>query len=233
MATTTGTGTPGFGRRPDPMSRPRRAKLDHRASRRPNRRRLAVVLQHDGNAGQKIGWGAPLTVVTQNIDNLHQDAGSTTVYAVHGTLFEVVYADLRFLRLMSRRELTVVAARLAKLRRAWLLPLARLVWALRPLIGLKWTKLYRPKLVLFGDAMCEPDWSQAVAAAQACDCVLQVGCSGQVFPAAMLTLTAKEHGAAVIAIDPEDTASDLWLRGTAGDMLPRLLQAAFDTDEPH
>ncbi len=159
-----------------------------------------------------------------------EDAGSTVVYSVHGTLFEIVFGQRRFLRLLSRRDLQRIGNRLARLRSAWVLPLIRLLLAIRPLVGLSWRGIHRPKLVLFGDALCQPDWNLAIEAMQSCDCVLQVGCSGQVFPAALLTLVAKEHEATVIAIDLEDTAADIWLRGPAGEILPDLLEAAFDED---
>ena len=53
-----------------------------------------------------------VTVVTQNIDNLHQEAGSTIVHEVHGSLFEIVTRRGRFLRLLSRRQLLRMAERL-------------------------------------------------------------------------------------------------------------------------
>ena len=46
-----------------------------------------------------------VTVATQNIDNLHQDAGSTVVYEVHGSLFEIVTLGGRFVRRLSRAEM--------------------------------------------------------------------------------------------------------------------------------
>ncbi len=50
-----------------------------------------------------------VTVVTQNIDNLHQEAGNTIVHEVHGSLFEVVTRRGRFIRLLSRRQLLQIA----------------------------------------------------------------------------------------------------------------------------
>ncbi len=191
------------------------------AAARPNRAHRAI---------ERLEHHTRVTVVTQNIDGLHEDAGSTVVYSVHGTLFEIVFGQRRFLRLLSRRDLQRIGNRLARLRSAWVLPLIRLLLAIRPLVGLSWRGIHRPKLVLFGDALCQPDWNLAIEAMQSCDCVLQVGCSGQVFPAALLTLVAKEHEATVIAIDLEDTAADIWLRGPAGEILPDLLEAAFDED---
>ena len=50
-----------------------------------------------------------VTVVTQNIDNLHQEAGSTIVHEIHGSLFEVVTRRGRFVGLLSRRQLLQIA----------------------------------------------------------------------------------------------------------------------------
>ena len=166
-----------------------------------------------------------VTVVTQNIDNLHQGAGSTIVHEVHGSLFEVTRRG-RFLRLLSRRQLILMAERLDSARRGWFV-LPRTLLAVRPMAGLGLRGLHLPRLVLFGDAMAEPAWSNALAAAQACDCMIQVGTSGNVWPAAMLPQEAKSVGASVITIDPNCGGGDVWLRGTAATVLPRLIEAAF------
>ena len=85
-----------------------------------------------------------------------------------------------------------------------------------------------PRIVLFGDAMAEPAWSRAQDAARNYDCMIQVGTSGLVLPAAMLPLEAKAAGAKIITVDPHEGESDVWLRGTAAAMLPQLVEAAFD-----
>jgi NAD-dependent deacetylase len=95
---------------------------------------------------------------------------------------------------------------------------------MRPWLGLGFRGLHRPKLVLFGDAMAEPDWSMASSAVRDCDCLIQVGCSGVVLPAAMLPMEAKDAGATIIAIDPRPTPADYWIEGTAGEVLPKLVR---------
>ncbi len=165
-----------------------------------------------------------VTVVTQNIDALHQHAGNTIVHEIHGSLFELVSLHGRFRSLLSRGQLQRIANRVAKCRRGPL-ALARLALAIRPWLGLGIRGLHRPKLVLFGDAMAEPDWTMATRAVEECDCFLQVGCSGVVLPAAMLPAQAKAAGAITIAIDPQPATADIWLPGTAADILPALLTA--------
>jgi NAD-dependent deacetylase len=167
-----------------------------------------------------------VTVVTQNIDNLHRDAGSTIVHEVHGSLFEVVTRRGRFLRLLSRRELLRMAEALGRARRGWFV-LPRVLLAIRSMAGLGPRGLHLPRIVLFGDAMAEPAWSKAMEAANSCDCLIQVGTSGLVMPAATLPQMARMAGAKVITIDPNEGGGDAWIRGTAAEMLPRLVAMAF------
>jgi NAD-dependent deacetylase len=166
-----------------------------------------------------------ITVVTQNVDGLHQEAGSTTVHEIHGTLMETVTESGRFHSLLSRQDLQRIAARLERAGKGTL-SLPRILWAVRPLAGIGIHGTYRPKVVLFNDAMSEPAWSQAQQAAEEADCVLQIGCSNAVYPAALLPSIAKDNGADVIAVDPNHAISDIWLRGTATEVVPVLLREA-------
>lgn len=144
----------------------------------------------------------PVTVVTQNIDGLHQDSGSTIVKQIHGTLLETVHARTgRFDRLLSRRELSSIVEKLRGLS-SGVFTAPRLALAIQPIFGLGLQGFHRPDLVLFGDALREPDWSDANRAVQDCDLMLTVGASGVVMPAAMLPLEAAANGATVVAIDP-------------------------------
>lgn len=166
---------------------------------------------------------ARLTVVTQNIDGLHQDAGSTTVLEIHGTLLETVNVSTgRFERLVTRAELQQIADRLrGAMDGLW--PAPRLAAAIQPIFGPGLSGMHRPNLVLFGDALCEPAWTQALAAARACDVLLSVGTSGVVHPAAMLPLEAASSGATVISVDPHEATGHIHLQGAASSMLTSLL----------
>jgi len=93
--------------------------------------------------------------------------------------------------------------------------------------GLGLGGLHVPRVVLFGDAMAEPAWSHAMEAVRRCDCMIQVGTSGTVMPAAMLPVEAKAAGAKVITIDPNQAEGDLWLEGTTATVLPKLVDTAF------
>ncbi len=169
---------------------------------------------------------ARVTVITQNVDRLHQDAGSATVHEVHGSLFEIVGQRGEFVRLLSRAQMNDIVQSLRRAVRGPL-TLPRLAWAIRKFYGLGRGVFHRPRIVLFGDAMAEPDWSDACEAARECDCFLIVGTSCVVMPAAMLPREAQMAGAAVIGIGPEAGFGDVWLRGRAGEVMPRLVQSAF------
>lgn len=167
------------------------------------------------------------SVITQNVDGLHQDAGSVRVREVHGSFFKIVTPRGRPIHRLRREDLRTMADRLRGARTG-MFKLARLLWALRPMVGPCWRGIKRPGIVLFGDAMAEPDWSWAWKDVTCCDVVLVVGTSGLIDPAAALPGVARQNGAFVISVDPQEPGtSHVWLRGQAGDVLPRLVTAAF------
>ncbi|RIK65502.1 MAG: iron dicitrate transport regulator FecR [Planctomycetota bacterium] len=163
-------------------------------------------------------------VITQNIDELHQEAGSSTVREIHGTLFDVVSAEGRFLWRVSRRELIDTCERI-RCAVSGVLKLPRMLLAARRIMGWSGRRVYRPGIVLFGESLREPDWSHAQLDAGNCDVMLIVGTSARVWPAAEMPVIAREAGAKLIAVDPvEDSGAELWLRGPAGEVLPELIR---------
>lgn len=195
------------------------AVLEPMAHARPNAAHQALA---------ELERSKAVTVVTQNIDGLHQDAGSTKVLEVHGSLFELVPMLSREpLGRLTRQDLAEIVQEIRAAREAtWTAP--RLWRALQPLFGVQVTGTRRPNIVLFGDAMAEPAWSNALAAARECDVLLCVGTSQSVYPAASLLDEARAAGARVIVIDPLHGGGDVWLPGSATDILPRFVQAAED-----
>lgn len=143
------------------------------------------------------------TLVTQNMDGLHERAGSKDVVKLHG--------DIWLLRCTScgreeRNEQTPLDP---------LPPLCRCGGVLRPAI------------VWFGEMLPEDQWERAIAASARAKVFLSVGTSATVYPAAGLVQVARQAGAHVVIVNPDPTpADDLadWvLRGPAGEILPRLL----------
>jgi NAD-dependent deacetylase len=203
--------------RPKELARFLHAVVAPVAQARPNAAHLAIA-QAEAHR--------PITVVTQNIDGLHQAAGSTVVHEIHGTLLETMTESGRFDAILSRQDLQRVADSLDRASQG-ALTLARILLAIRPMAGVGRLGIYRPKVVLFNDAMAEPAWSKAQEAAQTADCVVQIGCSGQVYPAATIPSAARRNGATVISIDPNAASGDFHLRGKASELVPKLFELAF------
>ena len=162
------------------------------------------------------------TVITQNVDGLHQEAGSQTVREVHGTFLQVADRRGQVARTLTRDDLRHVVEQLHRVHDGSL-PLLRLRGALKGLVNLL-PPMERPRVVLFGEAMAEPDWTHAQADSNDCDLMLVVGTSRLVYPAAALPRWAKQAGAEIVVVDPEEPpAADQWLQGRAGEVLPRLV----------
>lgn len=143
------------------------------------------------------------TLITQNVDGLHDRAGSRHMLKLHG--------DLWWLRCTGCR----------KQMHNTDIPLAEL--PPRCACG----ALLRPAVVWFGEALDEGILRAAFHAASQAHVFLVVGTSALVQPAAMLPFVAQEQGARVIEVNPEPTAlsphADLHLAGPAGEWLPRLV----------
>lgn len=192
---------------------------------------LEPIAAAEPNAGHRAAAALErhtrVTVVTQNIDGLHQAAGSTTVWEVHGSAFNVVSLAGDPIGVVPREQMRRVVADLHQAIEPEFDQAAALQ-AVRPILSFEPGGGRRPNIVLFTEAMAEPAWSQACAAADECDCMLLVGTSGVVYPAAMLPEQAKSAGADVIAVGPESPGlCDVWLRGTSAEMLPALVKAAL------
>jgi NAD-dependent deacetylase len=151
---------------------------------------------------------ADFLLVTQNVDGLHERAGSERLVRLHGTLWRLrCTADGRE---VDDRDLAA--------------PLPR-----RCACG----ALVRPAVVWFGEPLPQSELHAAETACSRAALVLVVGTSSLVWPAAGLPHAAREAGAAVAEINPEPTAlsaiADWSLRGRAGVLLPQLVAAARGT----
>ena len=86
----------------------------------------------------------------------------------------------------------------------------------------------RPAVVWFGEGLPEETWLQAQQLCVDVDCLLVVGTSATVYPAAGLIALAKQSGSRIVVVDPNSgesgTMADVFLQGTAAEVLPELLQ---------
>ena len=149
-------------------------------------------------------WGYLRTVITQNVDGLHQAAGSRDVIEYHGT-----FAWQRCMACGSRCETHRV-------------DLSRI--PPRCDCG----GIYRPDCVFFGEMIPPQHLERSYQLVSHCDVLLVVGTSATVQPAAMMPILAKESGARVVEINPEPTPltgriSDYLIQGGAGDVLNAIL----------
>jgi len=148
------------------------------------------------------------TVITQNIDGLHQQAGSSSVVELHGTT-RIIYC------LDCSRQYSMDEA------------FARLEIENPPLCSDCKGRL-RPAVVFFGEALNPQILSQAFAEAEKCDFLLAVGSSLVVYPAAEIPLRAKQNGATLAIINKErtplDDIADYVIHDEAGKALPQIAQ---------
>jgi NAD-dependent deacetylase len=188
---------------------------------------IAQALPNAGHlAIAKLEQHVSTTIVTQNIDGLHQTAGSKEVHEIHGSLWEVMDVSTgRVVHRFTRDQLTAIAAALRAYTEERESAL-KLLSTLRRLYPYDWLGSHRPNLVLFGDSLAEPAWTKAEQAAQNCEVMISVGTSGEVYPAALIPEYAAAAGATVIKIDPKPCAA-CWLEGNAGTILPELVRAAW------
>ena len=141
--------------------------------------------------------------MTQNMDGLHERAGSQDVVKLHGDIWRLRCTT-------CGRE-----GRNEQVPSEHLPPLCRCGGILRP--GIVW----------FGETLPEDQWERAVDAAQGADIFMTIGTSALVYPAAGLVQLARQSGAHVVIVNsdvtPADELAEWILRGPAGEILPRLL----------
>lgn len=171
------------------------------------RNALSKVEPNDGHralAALERRWGTGFTLATQNIDALHQKAGSVNVLELHGRLTRVRCTQCPYIADRPGEELPELPA--------------------CPECG----ALLRVDVVWFGESLPRAIMHAAEQAAAHCDCFLVVGTSAVVFPAAGLIYQAREAGAAVIEFNKEATAAsevaDVCLHGPSGKLLPEVVR---------
>jgi NAD-dependent deacetylase len=161
-------------------------------SLKPNAAHEAIARWQDRFAG--------LTAVTQNVDGLHQRAGSRDVIELHGSIWR---------------------ARCTVCRLGHEIPRA----GDRPEACRDCGNALRPDVVLFGEMLPVGAFEFAAERAAACELCLVIGTSGLVYPAAGLPEIAKSAGAFVCEVNPEPTPlsplCDETISGRAGEVLPQ------------
>ena len=146
-------------------------------------------------------------VLTQNIDGLHQRAGSTNVLELHGSIVRIKCTVCNYVDTISNE-----------------------FEKLPPLC--KCGNVLRPDVVWFGEALPQDVWEKAIVHASTCDAMIIAGTSLVVSPANTLPIYAKQNGATLIEVNPEETMMshdmDLSVRETSAVALPKLLSQFYN-----
>jgi NAD-dependent deacetylase len=173
------------------------------------RQRVGMVAPNPGHlALVEIEEHVPqFTLITQNVDGLHQRAGSRHVIELHGNITRTKCFD----------EDVLVEH--------W--PDTGDVPPHCPRCG----GLLRPDVVWFGEMLPPQAIKEAEAAAESCHVFLSIGTSSVVYPAAGLPFTALRSGAVVVEVNPNETQltaqATFVLSGRSGNLLPELVKAAW------
>lgn len=156
-------------------------------------------------------------IITQNVDDLHERAGSTAVIHLHGNIAR------------SKCSTNCQAT-------PTYIDISQIEWKADagpppcPHCG----SHVRPDVVWFGEMLPERALSEAMAISADCDVMLVVGTSGLVTPAASLPGYARDHGARIIEVNPDYTmitrVADLKLDGPSGEILPQVLRVMDQGD---
>ncbi len=151
---------------------------------------------------QKLG--DRFMLITQNVDGLHNRAGSQRVLKLHGDIWWTLCTGCSDVQSDFRVPLPELPPRCQKCG-----------------------GLLRPGVVWFGEPLPARTWEQAEEAVRACDVLIVAGTSAVVYPAASLAPQAQRHGAKIIEVNLEETplssSADLCLHGPSGEVLPRII----------
>jgi NAD-dependent deacetylase len=192
-----------FRRRPQAFFEFYRTRLAHLAQARPNPAHAALAAMEAA--------GITGVIITQNVDGLHQAAGSRAVIEIHGNLHEAACPGC-----------------------AWTGPIAVITDALAchatpicPACG----RPVKPNVVLFEELLPVEAYRRARAVCARARALLVVGSSLQVTPAAWLPQIVHDSGGSVVIINDEPTPFDgaaaVVLRGQAGTLVPELARTAM------
>lgn len=147
------------------------------------------------------------SIITQNIDNLHQQAGSKIVHEFHGTAETMVCMGCGKKYLSPNVDLTVLPPQCDKCK-----------------------SVLKPDFVFFGEGIPQKVNEMSITEVSKCDVLIIVGTTGEIMPASMLPNIAKQNGATIIEINPHPSnftnrTTDIFLQGKAGTIMPQLYAA--------
>lgn len=149
-------------------------------------------------------------VITQNIDNLHQEAGSKKIFEFHGNSKRLICTNCKTIYKIQEVSLNQLP------------PLCK-----------KCNHLLKPNFIFFGEGIPQEAYDGSLNEANIADVFVVIGTTGEVMPACMVPQMAKQNGAVIIEINTEKSAftnkiTDLFIQGKASDMLQRIVKNIFN-----
>ena len=165
---------------------------------RPNRAHVALA--------ELEKTGLLQCVITQNIDNLHQEAGSTVVYEFHGNSKKLLCTSCRAEYKTGELDMKELPVRC-------------------PQCG----GLIKPDFIFFGEPIPQDAYRYSFEAAGKSQVMLVIGTTAEVMPAGQVPVVAKSNGATIIEINPEPSnltrhITDIFLQGKASEVMDKLLE---------
>jgi NAD-dependent deacetylase len=181
--------------------------------------RRGIIAQAEPNAGHTalvrleqylISRGSDFSLITQNVDNLHQRAGSRRIYELHGNITRSRCFEENIL-IQGRESLDGTPPQCPRCR--------------GPL---------RPDVIWFGETLPADILQTAIEVSQNCDAFLSLGTSALVEPAASLPFLARRSDATIIEVNSQRTPlspyASFVLDGQCGDILPAMVDTLTNSD---
>jgi NAD-dependent deacetylase len=155
---------------------------------------------------QLEAMGLVAAVITQNVDNLHFEAGSRCIHEFHGGLKKLVCLGCGADYPVSQIDLSIL-----------------------PPVCLQCGGILKPNVIFFGEAIPEPAKTHSFDETSRADCFLLIGTTGSVAPANMIPRAAKSNGASIIEINPNpseytQSVTDIFLQDTACVAMKKLMK---------
>ena len=147
------------------------------------------------------------SVITQNIDNLHQEAGSKEVYEFHGTSRNLICTNCNKIYSANNIDLSNLPPKCEDCE-----------------------TVLKPDFVFFGEPIPEPARPNSFTEAEIADVFILIGTTGEIMPASIIPIEAKRNNVKIIEVNilPSNytnTITDIFLEGKATEVMVKLLES--------
>jgi len=146
------------------------------------------------------------SVITQNIDNLHQQAGSKKVYEFHGTSRNLICTNCNKIYSATNIDISQLPPKCERCG-----------------------TVLKPNFVFFGEPIPEPARTNSFAEAEIADVFILIGTTGEIMPASIIPIEAEKNGAKIIEVNIQpsnytSSITDIFLEGKATKIMQKLLE---------